>query len=247
MLGLGWTEMLVIGVVALIVIGPKDLPVVMNRIGKMVGQVRRLGSEFQRELNKATGLDEVRNLRNSITEPLRKSSEEIRREFNAMTPSGPKPSGLIKPADSKAESVVEEIKAAAGMSEAPKGEISQSTEVPSAALSGPGPIKADAAPARPLLETKPVTASAVAAAGAADAPKPSRTRKKPVPVLPTEPADSPTTPVRKPRTRTKPSETSPSVLPTEPADSPAAPTPRAQKPRKVAVSNDVDVPPVEDR
>ena len=115
MLGLGWTEMLVIGVVALIVIGPKDLPVVMSRIGKVAGQIRRMGSEFQREINKTTGLDEVRNLRNSITAPLKKTSEEIRKEFNAMTPTGPKPSGLIKPADPKAESVVDEIKAAAGM------------------------------------------------------------------------------------------------------------------------------------
>ncbi|GLQ57535.1 Sec-independent protein translocase protein TatB [Devosia nitrariae] len=118
MLGLGWIEMLVVGVVALIVIGPKDLPMVMQRIGKFAGQVRRMGAEFQREINKTTGLDEVRNLRQSITEPLRKSTEEIRREFNAMTPSGPKPSGLIKPSDPAKESVADEIRAAAGMGKA---------------------------------------------------------------------------------------------------------------------------------
>src|SRR5215217_4521556 len=115
MLGLGWTEILVIGVVALIFIGPKDLPVVMSRAGKIIGQIRRMGNEFQREINKTTGLDEVRNLRNSITAPLKKTSDEIRKEFNAMTPTGAKPSGVIKPADPKAESVVDEIKAAAGM------------------------------------------------------------------------------------------------------------------------------------
>lgn len=118
MLGLGWTEMLVVGVVALIVIGPKDLPMVMQRIGKFAGQVRRMGAEFQREISKTTGLDEVRNLRQSITEPLRKSTEEIRREFNAMTPSGPKPSGVIKPSDPTKESVADEIRAAAGMGKA---------------------------------------------------------------------------------------------------------------------------------
>lgn len=115
MLGVGWTEMLVIGVVALIVIGPKDLPIVMSRLGKVVGQIRRMGNEFQREISKTTGLDEIRNLRSSITEPLRKTTEEIRREFNTMTPSGVQPSGLIKPVDPKSESVVEEIRAAAGM------------------------------------------------------------------------------------------------------------------------------------
>ncbi len=115
MLGVGWTEMLIIGVVALIVIGPKDLPVVMNRIGKFAGQVRRMGAEFQREINRTTGLDEVRNLRTSITAPLKKTAEEIRRDFNVMTSDGVKPSGVIKPADPQKESVADEIRAAAGM------------------------------------------------------------------------------------------------------------------------------------
>lgn len=59
MLGVGWTEMLLIGVVALIVIGPKDLPLVMNRLGKVIGTVRRMGNEFQREINKTAGLDQI--------------------------------------------------------------------------------------------------------------------------------------------------------------------------------------------
>ena len=67
MFGLGWTEMLVIGVVALIVIGPKDLPVLMNRMGKFVSSIRRMGSDFQREINKASVLDTITDLRKSIT------------------------------------------------------------------------------------------------------------------------------------------------------------------------------------
>jgi sec-independent protein translocase protein TatB len=116
MLGLGWTEMLVIGVVALIFIGPKDLPVVMNRVGKVIGQIQRMGREFQREINKSTGLDEVRNLRNSITSPLKQTADEIRREFNTMNKDGTQsPSGVIKPANPKVESVADEIRAKAGM------------------------------------------------------------------------------------------------------------------------------------
>ena len=71
MFGVGWTEMLLIGVVALVVIGPKDLPVVMNRLGKVVATIRRMGNEFQQELNKTTGLDQLTDLRRSITEPLK--------------------------------------------------------------------------------------------------------------------------------------------------------------------------------
>ena len=120
MLGVGWTEMLVIGVVALIVIGPKELPALMHKLGKFAGTIRRMGQDFQRELNKTTGLDEIKNLRSSITAPLKATTDAIRKEFNTVTPTGEvKPSGVLKPADPNAESVVDEIKAAAGMKPAP--------------------------------------------------------------------------------------------------------------------------------
>jgi sec-independent protein translocase protein TatB len=236
MLGLGWTEMLVIGVVALIVIGPKDLPVVMNRVGKVVGQIRRMGSEFQREINKTTGLDEVRNLRSSITAPLKKTTDEIRKEFNAMTPTGPKPSGIIKPADPKAESVVDEIKAAAGMAPAKtadqvaaeagfkpagpppvasKATIPAPAKKPAAAKKAP--VKAAAAPTRPVVTTDLPALDAV----------PAPAESKPIDVA---------KPARKPRTPKVVVETPVPALPTEPADSPATKTPRARAPRKNAAA-----------
>src|SRR5690242_11908325 len=115
MLGVGWTEMLLIGVVALIVIGPKDLPVLMGRLGKVVATIRRMGSEFQREINKTTGLDQVTDLRKSITEPLNKTAHDIKREFNLTTATGVEPSGIIKPSTPGAQSVVDEIHAKVGM------------------------------------------------------------------------------------------------------------------------------------
>src|SRR6218665_653187 len=169
MLGLGWTEMLVIGVVALIFIGPKDLPIVMSRAGKIIGQIRRMGSEFQREINKTTGLDEVRNLRNSITAPLKKTSDEIRKEFNAMTPAGAKPSGVLKPTDPNVESVVDEIKAKAGLTppktadqvaaEAgfkparPAPVAASTAAAPKKVVAKKAPAKAKAAPTSPVVTT----------------------------------------------------------------------------------------------
>ncbi|MBS3848671.1 twin-arginine translocase subunit TatB [Devosia sp. BSSL-BM10] len=188
MLGLGWTEMLVIGVMALIVIGPKDLPVVMNRIGKVAGQIRRMGTEFQREINKTTGLDEVRNLRNSITAPLKKTSDEIRKEFNAMTPTGAKPSGVIKPADPDAESVVDEIKAKAGMSEPAKpktaDEIAREAGFKPA---GPAPKTSSATFGKPAAK-----ADKPAAAADKPAAKPKAARKAPAKAkaAPTSPVTS---------------------------------------------------------
>src|SRR6185437_2677164 len=111
MFGGGWTEMLIIGVVALVVIGPKDLPIVMRKLGRMVGTVRRMGTEFQRELNQTTGLDQITDLRRQITEPLRQTRDEIVSEFNKVTTVGVEPSGIVKPSDPKVESVYETIAA----------------------------------------------------------------------------------------------------------------------------------------
>jgi sec-independent protein translocase protein TatB len=153
MIGIGWTEMLVIGVVALIFIGPKELPALMQRLGKAVASIRRMGSEFQREINRSAGLDQVTDLRRSITEPLKKTTAEIRREFNSMTATGVKPSGVLKPADPKAESVVTEIRAAAGL-EAPAAPIKSGP-----VMTGPSPSAAKSArvKAPPRVRAAPTT------------------------------------------------------------------------------------------
>jgi len=114
MLSIGWTEMLVIAAVALIVVGPKDLPAMLRNLGRAAGAVRRMGNEFRTELNKVSALDEVRDIRRSITDPLKQSRAEIESEFNKITPTGVQPSGILKPADPKVESVHDQIKARTG-------------------------------------------------------------------------------------------------------------------------------------
>ena len=62
MFDIGWSEMLVIVVVAIIVIGPRDLPGVLRTVGKWVGKARSLSREFQRNLNdiaRETEFDQV--------------------------------------------------------------------------------------------------------------------------------------------------------------------------------------------
>lgn len=149
MLGIGWTEMLVVGVVALIVIGPKELPAVMQKIGRFAGVVRRMGTDFQRELNKTTGLNEVKNLRNAITQPLKQTTDAIRKEFNAVGADGKvAPTGALKPADPKAESVVGEIHKAAGMA-TPAEPVKGAVAAGAAGVTAAAPAKAGAASATP--------------------------------------------------------------------------------------------------
>ena len=53
MFDIGWSEMLVVGAVALVVIGPKDLPGALRQAGRWMGSVRRVASDFQGQVNQA--------------------------------------------------------------------------------------------------------------------------------------------------------------------------------------------------
>jgi sec-independent protein translocase protein TatB len=190
MLGVGWTEMLVIGVVALIVIGPKDLPQVMNRIGKFAGSVRRMGADFQRELNKTTGLNEIKNLRQAVTAPLKATTDAIRKEFNTIAEDGKvEPSGALKPADPKVESVVSAIEAKAGIAQPATGAMPAKAVVPPKA-------DAAAAPTRPATARRPAKPKAAAngaapvASSAAAAAKP-KAKARPAAAKPAEAGPGP--------------------------------------------------------
>jgi sec-independent protein translocase protein TatB len=53
MLDIGWSELLVIGVVALVVIGPKELPGVVRMLAQNIGKLRKMAGEFQSQFTDA--------------------------------------------------------------------------------------------------------------------------------------------------------------------------------------------------
>lgn len=63
MFDIGWSELVVIGIVALIAIGPKELPTVLRTIGQYMGKVRRMASEFQGQFQEAMREAEVADLK----------------------------------------------------------------------------------------------------------------------------------------------------------------------------------------
>lgn len=78
MFDIGMWELMVVGVVALIVVGPKDLPKMFRTLGQVTGRIRGMAREFQTTMNAAaseTGLDEMaKDLKKAtdITRDLRK-------------------------------------------------------------------------------------------------------------------------------------------------------------------------------
>lgn len=73
MFDLGWTELLVIGIVALIVVGPKDLPVMFRKVGQFVGKAKGMAREFSRAMNEAAdeaGVNDIAKGLKSATNPV---------------------------------------------------------------------------------------------------------------------------------------------------------------------------------
>lgn len=63
MLDIGWQELLVIGALALIVVGPKDLPGLLRSVGQWVGRVRGMARDFQRAMNDAAREADVADMK----------------------------------------------------------------------------------------------------------------------------------------------------------------------------------------
>ena len=66
MFGLGASEMVVIGIVALIVIGPKDLPGLFRTMGQFTGKARMMAREFRRAMDQAANEAGVKDISKSI-------------------------------------------------------------------------------------------------------------------------------------------------------------------------------------
>jgi sec-independent protein translocase protein TatB len=76
MFGIGWSEFVVIGVVALIAIGPKELPGVLRMVGQSLGKVRRMANEFQGQFQEAMREAEMADVRKELDD-LSKSATDI--------------------------------------------------------------------------------------------------------------------------------------------------------------------------
>jgi sec-independent protein translocase protein TatB len=95
MFDIGWSELHVIAVVAIIVIGPKDLPKVMRTVGHSAGKLRRAAADFQRQFEDA--------MRESEIEEVKKAIESARTDVPPVDLKAPidKPVMLPKPQQEK--------------------------------------------------------------------------------------------------------------------------------------------------
>ena len=64
---IGWTELLLLAVVAILVIGPKDLPYFLKSIGKYYGKMRSIARDFQRSINEVTKETGIEDIKKDVT------------------------------------------------------------------------------------------------------------------------------------------------------------------------------------
>lgn len=82
MFDLGFSEMVVIGLVALVVIGPERLPKVARTIGTMLGRMQRYVNDVKSEVEREMRLEELCKLQSSVEEQARSLEQSVKTQMN---------------------------------------------------------------------------------------------------------------------------------------------------------------------
>jgi sec-independent protein translocase protein TatB len=151
MFDIGWGELVVIGIVALIAIGPKELPTVLRTLGQYMGKVRRMASEFQGQFQEA--------MREAELVELKKQAEDLKSSVSDLGSSV----GDLRNLDPLAETQkqIESAFDEAAKPELPKPDSPNAVETAEATPPEPSPIDvALPEPGAPVSEKDFATAEA---------------------------------------------------------------------------------------
>jgi sec-independent protein translocase protein TatB len=78
---IGFSELLVIGLVALIVIGPERLPRVARTVGHLAGRLQRYVNDVKADINREMELDELRKMRDEMQQAATEMESSVRKEL----------------------------------------------------------------------------------------------------------------------------------------------------------------------
>ncbi|HRH14918.1 MAG TPA: Sec-independent protein translocase protein TatB [Azonexus sp.] len=81
MFDIGFSELMVIGVVALLVIGPEKLPKVARTLGHLLGRAQRYVNDVKSDINREIQLDELKKLQAEVAESARSLESSVRKEY----------------------------------------------------------------------------------------------------------------------------------------------------------------------
>lgn len=137
MFDIGFSELMVIGAVALVVIGPERLPKVARTAGHLLGRMQRYVNDVKSDINREMQLDELKKLQSQVVESARTLESSVREEMDSARSTF---SGIGQ----DAQSALDELKATAEQAAAP-------VETPALEFPEPEPFEPVAAlPAAPM-------------------------------------------------------------------------------------------------
>ena len=154
MFEIGWSELLLIGIVALIAIGPKELPRVLRTLGQWMSKLRRMASEFQSQFQEAMREAEMADLKKQVDDMTSQAQSyanidpvgEVRRELESTQQQ------IESAMVDKAGAASPSPPVAAEPSTSPVGAepaVAPGTDVAAPASAAPEPATADADAAKP--------------------------------------------------------------------------------------------------
>jgi len=111
MFDIGWSELVLIGVVALVAIGPKELPGVLRMVGQWMGKARKMAAEFQGQFQEAMREAEMADLKKSFDEVKEAASgfagNNLMTSLQKDVSDALRVDALDKPAETPATAVIE--------------------------------------------------------------------------------------------------------------------------------------------
>lgn len=91
MFDIGFSELVVIGIVALLVIGPERLPKVARTLGHLLGRAQRYVNDVKSDINREMQLDELKKLQTQVTDSARALEDSVRKEYETARSSVEEP------------------------------------------------------------------------------------------------------------------------------------------------------------
>ena len=146
MFDIGWSELLVIAIVAIVVVGPKELPRVLRTFGQYAGKLKRTAAEFRRQFDEAMLESELEDARKSFERAAKEAEAGLKlppaAEQPVMLPKAPAP----QPAELPSEPVALPGSPAAKRATKPKAPSAKRATAKRAAPAKPAKTKAEPAP-----------------------------------------------------------------------------------------------------
>jgi sec-independent protein translocase protein TatB len=178
MFDISWSEFLLIGVVALVVIGPKELPAVMRTLGQWTRKVRGMASEFQNQFQEAMREAEMTDLKKQVDD----LAQGVKDSVTGLDP--------LKDVRADIENVGDDVKRS--LSSTPEAAVPSTPEVAAALpAAGAEPTLSETPAEPPAPVEAPLSLEAPAMPAPAQTPPPEAPREQPAGELESVGAEAP--------------------------------------------------------